>query len=115
MRQVSENQGAIFYGSAPEIVPQCEIKPLGLVNLAGEAVPAHSGEYIRPEQCPEARNQLNLEGFRSGDYPLTRGLYVVSKESERAGRRAAIAYADLLATGEGQRLLQELGFIAVQN
>ena len=114
VKKVSENLGGIYFGSAPEVVSQCKVKPLALVNDAGESIPAHQGDYIRPGECPEKRNKINFEAFQSGNYPLTRRLYVISKESERAGSRAAKAYTEMLLTGEGQRLLQELGFVPMR-
>jgi phosphate transport system substrate-binding protein len=66
------------------------------------------------EQCPTQRNQLNAAAFQSGDYPLTRYLYVIWKQEQGRSQRAGQAYADLLRTQEGQAQLVQAGFIPLR-
>ncbi len=115
LRQVSQDRGGIYYGSAPEVIPQCEIKALSLISAAGDIVSPYKGTYIPPEQCPDARNQINTEAFQSGEYPLTRKLYVISDNSDPSKREVANAYAELLLTNEGQQMIQEAGFVPIRD
>ncbi|MGB3613094.1 MAG: PstS family phosphate ABC transporter substrate-binding protein [Elainellaceae cyanobacterium] len=115
LRQLASDPGGIYYGSAPEIVPQCEIKPIALINEMGVDIPAHQNDYIPPSQCPDARNQINSAAFQAGAYPLTRQLYVIARDNDESSSEAAKAYAQLLLSDEGQRLIQEIGFVPIRN
>jgi len=42
-------------------------------------------------------------GFRSGEYPITRRLFVIVKQNGQT-EQAGIAYANLLLTNQGQEL-----------
>lgn len=113
IQKVALNPGGIYYASAPELVPQCSIAPLPISQGNLPSIPPYAGEKIPSENCPAQRNQVNLEAIQTGDYPLTRRLFVIVKQQgrdEEAGR----AYADLLLTDEGQALIREAGFIPLR-
>ena len=55
-------------------------------------------------------SSINLEGFASGAYPLTRQIYIVGKADAPIGR----AYAELLLSEEGQMALETAGFAQLQ-
>lgn len=113
LRQVIENPGGIYYASAPEIVPQCRIKPLPIRRSNAQLVPPYEGQRVPPAQCPNRRNQVNTEAIQTGEYPLTRRLFVIIKQKGRDGI-AGQAYADLLLTDEGQELIREIGFVPLR-
>ena len=112
LRQVIQNPGGIYYASAPELIPQCKIKPLP-IRQNTQVVTPYQGERVLPEDCPEQRNQINLEAIQNGDYPLTRRLFVIIKQEGR-DELAGEAYATLLLTDEGQALMQKAGFIPLK-
>jgi len=118
--KVESNAGGIYYASAPELVPECGIRPLPLGLQKGNFIPPYKGDLVPSESCgdqPKKRNEINRKAFeRGGDYPLTRNLFVIIKDfqvennlDEKAGR----AYANLMLTGKGQAIIQKAGFIPI--
>lgn len=101
LRLTGNTPGAIYFASAPEVVGQCTVKPLSI-----DQQPPYAPPYVDLQNCPNQRNQPNLNGFESGDYPLTRKLYVVSNPDQPIGQ----AYAALLLSQEGQTALNKVGF-----
>lgn len=101
LRLTGNTPGAIYFASAPEVVSQCTVKPLSI-----DQQPPYEPPYVDLQNCPNQRNQPNLKGFESGDYPLTRKLYVVSNTEQTIGQ----AYAALLLSQEGQIALNKAGF-----
>jgi phosphate transport system substrate-binding protein len=114
LQRLGANVGAIYYASAPEVVPQCTIRPLPLGRGAGQLVAPYQEPLVPMEQCPTQRNQLNAAAFQRGDYPLTRNLYVIWKQDQGRSQQAGQAYADLLRTQEGQAQLVQAGFVPLQ-
>lgn len=115
LRQLANAPGGIYYASAPEVVPQCTVKPLPLAGESNAFVPPYAAPYVTPEQCPNQRNQLNSAAFKSGDYPLTRQLFVIVKQNNGIDQQAGTAYANLLLTTEGQRLIEQAGFVPLRS
>ena len=111
LRFVSENPGAIYFASAPEIVGQCTVAPLAIGTSAGQLIPPYQQPYVLPENCPASRNQLNLQAIENQTYPLTRPLYVIVKKDGQAAEQAGNAYAQLLKTNDGKALVRESGFV----
>ena len=114
VRAVSKEPGGIYYASAPEVVPQCTVKPLPLGRTGDRFITPYSEPYITPEQCPERRNQVNAEAFKKGEYPITRALFVAIKANGQDDERAGKAYADLLLTAEGQASIEAAGFVPIR-
>jgi phosphate transport system substrate-binding protein len=114
LQRLGTNVGGIYYASAPEVVPQCTIRPLPLGRDAGQFVAPYQEPLLPTEQCPAQRNQLNAAAFQSGDYPLTRNLYVVWEQDQSRSQQAGQAYADLLLTQEGQAQLAQAGFVPLR-
>ena len=113
LRQVAAQKGAIFYASAPEIVHQCSVKPLALGRTSQELIPPYQEPLMPPEQCPANRNQLNIQAFQQARYPLIRNLYVIVKQNDQIDEQAGVAYAELLLTQEGQKLIEKAGFVPI--
>ena len=65
-------------------------------------------------KCPEQRNQLNMEAFRDGAYPLTRRLFVIVKQDASTDEAAGRAYANILLSPEGQDLIEQTGFVRIR-
>ncbi|MEB3279995.1 MAG: substrate-binding domain-containing protein [Lyngbya sp.] len=114
-RQVAQNPGGIYYASAPEIVPQCSVKPLPIRQFTGEFIAPYKGSLVSPENCPNERNQLNIEAFQTNEYPLTRKIFVIVRLDGSIDEQAGEAYAKLLLTNQGQELIESAGFIPLSS
>lgn len=113
LRKVSKNKGSIYYASAPEVVGQCTIKPLP-IGRTSNFIPPYKKPLIPPSQCPQKRNQLNAEAFKSGEYPITRRLFVIVKKNGQIDEQAGIAYSQLLLTEQGQKSISKAGFVRIR-
>lgn len=114
IRKLAGDPGGIYFASAPEVVPQCTIKPVPLARQGGAFIAPYQEPLITPTQCPAQRNQLNTDRFQQGQYPLTRNLYVVIKQNGQAEEKAGEAYANFLLTEEGQDLIAKAGFVRIR-
>ncbi|MDY7012322.1 MAG: substrate-binding domain-containing protein [Cyanobacteriota bacterium] len=114
--KVNQEPGGIYYASAPEIVPQCGIRPLALGLPGKTPIAPYQGDLIPPESCPQQRNQINSAALKSREYPLTRNLFVIIKDfpgEDDAQEQAGRAYADLMLTGKGQAMVEEHEFVPI--
>ena len=115
LREVAANPGSIYYASAPEVVPQCLAKPIPIArNINTSFVTPYQPPLISPEACPTQRNQLNIEAFKNGEYPLTRRLFVIVKKDGSLDQQAGEAYAQLILTEQGQQIVREAGFVHIR-
>jgi phosphate transport system substrate-binding protein len=114
LRALANNPGGIYYASAPEVVPQCTIKPISVGRQPDQLVAPYQDAYIPPEQCPNQRNTLEKAAFQSGDYPITRRLFVIVKENGQQDEQAGLAYARLLLSDQGQELVDQSGFVSIR-
>ncbi|MEM8610612.1 MAG: substrate-binding domain-containing protein [Cyanobacteria bacterium P01_H01_bin.105] len=105
IRLTANTPGAIYFASAPEVVGQCTVKPISI-----DQQPPYQLPYVELQTCPNQRNQPNLQGFESGDYPLTRLIYIVVNTDKPIGK----AYAELILSTEGQVALSDAGFARLQ-
>ncbi|BAZ27506.1 extracellular ligand-binding receptor [Kalymmatonema gypsitolerans NIES-4073] len=110
LQQIAKEPGGIFVSSASKVVPQCTVKTLPLVNKEGKIVPPYQQKnFVQPTQCrPGNRNRVNIEAIYSGEYPLTHDLYVVVKRNGQTEEQAGQAYANLLLTKQGQKMIKSL-------
>ncbi|MGI8502797.1 MAG: PstS family phosphate ABC transporter substrate-binding protein [Hassallia sp.] len=114
LEKVSLSLGGIYYASAPEVVPQCSIKPLPLGRTQQEYIAPYQEPFVTAKECPGKRNKLNIEAFQSGSYPITRNLFVVVKQNGQIEQQAGVAYANLLLTEQGQELITQTGFVKIR-
>jgi phosphate transport system substrate-binding protein len=113
IRKVVSHFGGVYYASSPEIVGQCEIKPLPLGRTAQKFIPPYKPPYVPPNECRRFRRKVNTQEVRSGSYPIKRKLYVIIKQDELTKQKPGEAYANLLLTAEGQQLLEEAGYVSL--
>lgn len=114
LRKLASIPGVIYYASAPEVVPQCTIKPLPVGRTGDQLVNPYQGTRVFPSECPNKRNQLNTQEFRSGKYPITRNLFVIVKQNGQTDQQAGEAYANWLLTPQGQELIEKAGFVRIK-
>lgn len=103
-RKVASTPGGISYGSLASVINQQSIRPLGLAK-------ARSKNYVYPFT---PNRQVNAEAIRDGTYPLTRRLFVVTRKDGLLDEQAGVAYANLLLSIEGQKLIEKAGFVAIR-
>jgi phosphate transport system substrate-binding protein len=111
LQKLGQENGGIYYASAPEVVPQCSVRPLPIGQSANQLVAPYNEPLVPSSQCPNQRNQLNEEALRSGAYPLTRNLYIVWKADNGRSQQAGQAYLELLKTQQAKDLLLKAGFV----
>lgn len=114
LRQVSHTPGGLYYASARAVVPQCTVKPLSLGHSPTQLVPAYREPLVPADQCPQHRNQLNVAAIENGTYPITPNLFVIIKRNKGREQQAGEAYARLLLTSQGQKVLEQAGFVPVR-
>lgn len=116
LRALANNPGGIYYASAPEVVPQCTIKPIAVGRRADTLVLPYQAPLVSTVECQGQgkRNQLNINSFQKGDYPITRNLLVVVKQNNGSEQQAGEAYANLLLSAQGQELVNQAGFVRIR-
>jgi len=114
LREVGNNKGGIYYASATEVVGQCVVKPLPIGRKSDQLVPPYKPPFVPLRECPQQRNQLNADALQSGEYPITRRLFVIVKQNSQSDQQAGEAYADLLLTDQGQELISKAGFVRIR-
>jgi phosphate transport system substrate-binding protein len=114
LRKVSSTPGALYFTSAPEVVPQCTVKTLPIGQTAAQFIAAAQLPPIDPATCPKQRNKVNIAAMKDGTYPLTRGLYVIIKQDNSPAQKAGEAYANLLLSNQGQELISKADFVRVR-
>jgi phosphate transport system substrate-binding protein len=100
IRQTAATPGAIAFASAAIIQNQRSIEPLALAK-------GDSQDFVAPFT---SNSQVDINAFRSSKYPLTRRLFVAYRLDGTPEEKAAVAYANLLMTAQGQQIFKEAGF-----
>ncbi|NEO51260.1 MAG: CHAT domain-containing protein [Moorea sp. SIO4A3] len=109
------DDGGIYMASVYNLVGQCSVKPVPIARTEdGPFVAPYEGELVPIQDCPDQRNKLNYKVFQNSEYPITRRLFVIIKEDAGLDQQAGEAYANLLLTDEGQKLIAEAGIIPVK-
>lgn len=115
LRRVNQTPGSIYYASARGIVHQCSVKPIPLGITATQLVPPYREPLVPPDQCPQKRNQVNTEAIKNSTYPITTKLFVIIKQNQGRSQQVGEAYTRLLATEQGQRAIEQAGFVTLRN
>lgn len=106
IRQVAQTPGGIGYATASGIIGQ---KSIVAVPLAREA----NQDFVSPFS-DASETVVNRTAFANASYPLTRRLFIIIKRNSQLDEQAGSAYANLLLTDEGQRLIEETGFVRIR-
>ncbi|MEI1376284.1 substrate-binding domain-containing protein [Nostoc sp. UHCC 0926] len=114
VRQLSKTPGSVYYASARSVLPQCSVKALQLGSTSGQLIPPYREPLVSPEQCPRRRNQLNTQAIKNGSYPIIANLSVIIKQNKGREEQIGDAYANLLLTDQGQKAIQQAGFVGVR-
>ncbi|MDZ8028457.1 MAG: PstS family phosphate ABC transporter substrate-binding protein [Nostoc sp. SerVER01] len=114
VRQLSKIPGGLYYASARSVVPQCSVKALPLGRTSSELIAPYRKPLVSPENCLRQRNQVNTEAIRNGSYPITADMFVIIKQNKGQEQQIGDAYAKLLLTEQGQKAIEQAGFVAVR-
>lgn len=109
IQKVAITRGGIGYATASEVINQSMINllPLGKVASSGFVSPC-----IDP--IDQVCKGVNKTAFTDGTYPLTRRIFVVIKQDGKLDEQAGVAYANMLLSNEGQKLVEEAGFVPIR-
>ncbi|PZD73495.1 Phosphate-binding protein PstS [Acaryochloris thomasi RCC1774] len=114
LRRLAGSPGGLYYASASVLVPQCSVKLLPLGRQPGRFVAPYVGPQGSVGECPNPRPRINLSALQTGQYPITRYLYVIVKENGQVEQQAGEAYVNFLLTRQGQALLSQAGFVSLR-
>ncbi len=102
IRQVSTTPGAIGYASASVVCNQITIKPITI---------ARSSEKLFVPPC--LNQNVNQTAFSDGSYPITRRLFVVVRQDQSPAEKIGFAYANMLQSNKGQKLVEKAGLAPI--
>jgi phosphate transport system substrate-binding protein len=106
IRSVSIDPGGIGYASASEVLGQQSIRFPTLSKKNSKA-------FISP--CEDvACTAINSKAFIDGSYPITRRLLVIIKRDGKLDEQAGLAYANMLLSDEGQRLISQSRLVPIR-
>nr|MDZ8057203.1 substrate-binding domain-containing protein [Nostoc sp. EkiNYC01] len=110
LQKITREPGGIFVGPISDVVPQCGIKILPIVNREGKTFyPYQKQNFVSPAECrPGKRNRVNIDAIYSDEYPLRVIFYVVVKQNGQREEQAGQAYANLLLTKQGKEMIKSL-------
>jgi ABC-type phosphate transport system substrate-binding protein len=109
LQEITKEPGGIFVGPISNIVPQCGVKTLPIINKGKTFYPYQQQNFVSPAECGLGkRNQVNIEAIYSGEYPFSVDFYVVVKENGQKEQQAGEAYANLLQTEQGKNMIRQL-------
>jgi phosphate transport system substrate-binding protein len=74
---------------------------------------AQDRPFVSPFRSDNSK-LVNKQGFADNSYPITRKLYVIFKKDGGRSEEAGTAYANLLLSIEGQRLVEQSGFAPIR-
>ncbi|WP_226591622.1 substrate-binding domain-containing protein [Microseira wollei] len=111
----NDEPGGIYIASARTLIGQCSVKPLVVAkDKNSKFVAPYEGKLMPEEACLKQPNKINREAIKTNQYPLVRQIYVVVRQDGSIETKAGEAYASLLLTEEGQRLIQDAGFMPMR-
>jgi len=105
LRKIISTPGAISFASGTIAKNQQLIKMFALAD-------GSSNNYISPTTVD---GKLNTASFRSGEYPLTRRIFIVHRQDGTFDEKAAKLYIDYLLSPEGQNKVSEVGLVPIAN
>ncbi len=111
LHRVSQTPGGLYYASATGVVPQCTVKPLPVGVTKAQLISPYREPLVPQNQCPLKRNQINTEVIKNGSYPMISKLFVIIKQNRSREQQAGVAYTRLLLTDQGQKAIEQAGFI----
>jgi len=116
IRKVAKTPGGIGYATASVVIGQKTINPLPLSNIHLLPLSTGAGQvFVSPTSGANDIGGVNRAAFANGSYPLTRRIFVIIKRDGRLDEQAGSAYTNLLLSNEGQRLVEQAGFVPIRS
>ncbi len=106
LNRVANTLGGIGYATTSEVVN------LKTVNIKALPLGDDKHEPISPFSV-KSIYKINEQAFADHSYPITRKLFVIIKKDGGLNEQAGNAYANLLLSVEGQKLVEESGFTPI--
>ena len=103
IRATSQTPGAISFGSMSSVMGQQTIRPIPIAKV-------NSNLYVKPYGL---QGQINTQAVRDGTYPMVYPIFVVVRRDGTLDEKAGVAYANLLLSAEGQKLVEQAGFVSL--
>ena len=110
IRKVANTPGGFSYASAAIIMNQRSVRPLSLA-------PGDSRNYVHPftnKKTNKETRTLNSQAFQNAQYPLMRRFFIAIRQDNTIDELAGTAYTNLLLSQEGQKLVEQAGFIPIR-
>jgi phosphate transport system substrate-binding protein len=104
IRQVNRTPGSFSYAYAATMVNQRSVRPLLIAREDSQA-------YVHPFT---KKRKINSEAFKDGSYPLIRRLFIVIRQDGTIDELAGRAYANLLLSKEGQKLIERANLVPIR-
>jgi len=103
IRLTSQTPGAISFGSMSSVKGQQTIRPIPIAKV-------NSTLYVKPY---DLQGQINAAAVRDGTYPMTYQIFVDIRRDATPDEQAGVAYANLLLSADGQKLVEQAGFVTL--
>jgi ABC-type phosphate transport system substrate-binding protein len=103
IEKVAASEGGIGFASTSVFCDMTSLptKPLLIERNGGSFSPCEG-------------NQINSVAIANSTYPLTRQLFVVIRRDGTGKERAGVAYVNMLLSDEGQKLVEEFGYVPIR-
>ncbi|MFW9258927.1 AAA-like domain-containing protein [Nostoc sp. CALU 546] len=108
VRRVARTPGSISFGSITGSIGQNSVKLLPVASNSSEP-------FVSPCENEVVCTTINKKALIEKSYPLTRQLFIVIKQNGGVDEQAGIAYANLLLSDEGQRLVERAGYVPIRS
>lgn len=107
--------GGIYFGSAPTMITQCQVKTLAIgKNPQSLTLPYQATGKALPNHCQNQTYRVNTKVLQDGSYPLTYKLYLIAKDDHTVTEQAGEAYIKLLLSEQGQAAIAAAGFLRIR-
>ncbi|WP_017315958.1 PstS family phosphate ABC transporter substrate-binding protein [Mastigocladopsis repens] len=107
IRKVAKTPGGISYATTSEAINQNSIRVLPLAKEV-------NSPFVSP-CADDTCTAINKTAFVDGSYPITRRLFVLVKRNGGLDEEAGVAYANILLSNEGQKFVEQAGFVPLRN
>jgi phosphate transport system substrate-binding protein len=103
IQKVSTTPGSLAFVGGLSITKEKSVRLLSLAR-------ANSNNYVSPII---KTGVVNTEAIRGGSYPVTRNIFIITRHNGGPDEKGGIAYANLFLSREGQRIIEDAGFVSL--
>ncbi|MBO3462131.1 substrate-binding domain-containing protein [Aetokthonos hydrillicola Thurmond2011] len=107
LMRVITTPGSISFAGITDAIGQNSVRLLPIASQSSQPFVSPCGN----EYC----TTINKKALIENSYPLTRQLFVVIKQDGGLDEQVGIAYANLLLSDEGQRLVEQAGYVPIRS